>query len=59
MFVKVKKKQPKEYYRQLIRDFEACRNELDPERLRLAIALKNKKDERKKWNYIKYQKDKM
>ena len=47
MFVKVKKNQPKEYYKQLIRDFEACRNELDPERLRLAIALKNKKDNRK------------
>ena len=47
MFVKVKKNQPKEYYQKLIRDFEACRNELDPERLRLAIALKNKKDNRK------------
>lgn len=50
MFVKVKKKAPKEYYYQLILDFQACRIQFrNDEDLRFTIAMKNKKDERKNY----------
>lgn len=48
MFVRVKKKAPKEYYKQLIRDFEKCKINLSEEQLKFVIEMKNKKDERSK-----------
>ena len=48
MFVKVRKKAPKEYYYQLILDFQACRINLSEKQLRFVLDMYNKKDERKK-----------
>lgn len=47
MFVKVKKKAPKEYYEQLIRDYEHCRIDLNQQQLDFVLDMKTKKDNRK------------
>lgn len=48
MFVKVRKKASKEYYYQLILDFQACRINLSEKQLKFVLDMYNKKDERKK-----------
>ena len=47
MFVRVRKKAPREYYYKLILDYQACRINLSEEQLRFVIEMKNKKDNRK------------
>ena len=48
MFVRVKKKAPREYYEQLIRDFERCKINLNAKQLKYVFDMLHKKDERSK-----------
>ena len=48
MYIRVRKKAPREYYVQLIRDYEHCRIDLNQKQLEFVLEMKNKKDERSK-----------
>ena len=46
MYIRVRKKASKEYYYQLILDYQACRIDLNEKQLRFVIEMNNKKDNR-------------